>query len=752
MKLAVPNLKTLDYKQLGIDHGEKLAIGIVGLLLLFVLWSTRWAKPIAETPAELIEEAKSTDETIKKQPWPEADGKLLKTGMDLKGRATALLTPLELSPWVLPIALNKPYHPDRTLITKPKWLAVKNLIADAQAVDLEMDPKVERLKEGFQKLKKVDPSKEKAKKSDKKDKEPEDKPEIPEELRRTSGGQDQAGGPGGGLGLGGMGRMGGMGGMGGRIGFGGGGRGAGRGDTVENRGKRQGRRRKKSSEDTSDDALAQQAKKEKEKPVGRGYHVVAVRGVFPLREQVTEMVRALGNSVSRHDAQEAIQMHDFMLERQIALPGPDPWRGKWEPVDRESTLEMFHNDIFNFAAETVSDGIVDRHICMPLPIRLIGEWGRLATHPDVKDFVLSPDEVQTQLEYQRKVIEKMQEEDKKKKKSVDTGGFVQFTDDPRKVQKRGAAAGVDENSKPILQQILDDLAKAPKDRPNEEQINAKLTDYITKHATPQDHLLLFRYVDFNVEPGKIYRYRVKLVVENPFKGKHAEEVSDPSLIEGPTRETEFSEPTRPVYVPEDAKFFVTHVDAHAGHSQLPFAKVDLYQWFASTGTVVNKDITAQIGQVLGGLHIASVLNPAEGVSERERVPFNTSDALVDVAQGFSLDPGLHKDLLSEIAASETKDKTEPKKASDKERKTGTMVPDVLVYVDSNGALRVIDALDQEEDHQKEKQRYNFQNGQWEDLTKPAEDKGGRGRFGGGKRQRRGGRGGVGPGAGNNAGN
>ena len=28
MKLAVPNLKTLDYKQLGIDHGEKLAIAI----------------------------------------------------------------------------------------------------------------------------------------------------------------------------------------------------------------------------------------------------------------------------------------------------------------------------------------------------------------------------------------------------------------------------------------------------------------------------------------------------------------------------------------------------------------------------------------------------------------------------------------------------------------------------------------------------------------------------------------------------
>jgi hypothetical protein len=542
-----------------------------------------------------------------------------------------------------------------------------------------------------------------------------------------------------------------MGGMGG--GRGGMGRGGMSGEIVENRGKRQGRRRKKGSEeDTSDDAVAKEKKKEKEKPVGRGYHVVAVRGVFPLREQVTELAGKMGTGYSRQNAQELIQLRDFKLERQTALPGPDPWRGKWEPVDRESTLEMFHNDIFSFVPEPVSDGIVDRHICMPLPIRLIGEWGRLATHPDVHDFVLSPDEVQAQLEYQRKVIEKMQEEDKKKHIKDDKGGFAGFTNDGRKVQKRGAASEAEENAKPIQQQILDELAKAPKDRPSQDDINRKLTDYITKHATPQDHLLLFRYVDFYVEPGKIYRYRVRLVVENPFKNRHAEEVKDPSLIEGDTRETEVSEPTPPVYVPEDAKFFVTHVVGHAGRNSLPWAKVDLYQWFASTGTVVNKEITAQIGQVLGGLQIAAVLNPAEGVAEKEKVPFNTNDALVDVAAGFSLDPGLHKDLLSEIASSETKDKTEPKKAADKERKTGTMVPDVLVFVDANGALRVIDALDQEEDHQREKQRYTFQNGQWEDLTKPADDKVGKGRYGGGRKQKRGGKGGPGAGAGASVGN
>ncbi|HET6328959.1 MAG TPA: hypothetical protein VFG04_30020 [Planctomycetaceae bacterium] len=742
MKLAVPNLKTLDYKQLGIDHGEKLAIAIIGLLLAFVLWSTRWKQPIAESPPELVERAVGAEDKIKKQAWPKGEVDLLKTGADLHGRATALLTPLEFSPWILPIPLNKPYHPDRTLISRPKWLAVKDLLADAQVVDLEMDPKIPRLNDGFKKMKKEEKP-DKAKKNDKKEQEPEEKSDVPDDLKRTGGGEGGGlKGFGGGMGFGG-GKRGGMGGM-----SGGGRKGKDPGERVENKGKRRGRKRKKAGED---DAAAEEraAKREKEKPVGRGYHIVSVRGVFPLREQVAEMMHAMGNAVTRHEAQENIQFRDFKLERQVAKPGPEPWSGPWEPVNREATLEMFHNDVYSFSAETVSDGIIDNHICMPLPVRLIGEWGRLATHPAVKEFALSPEEVQTQLEYQRKVIEKLQAEKKTKDDKIDKHGFAEFTSNTRKPpRKRGAAAEVDENSKPIEQQILDDLAKAPKDRPTEEAINDKLKDYIAKHATPQDHLLLFRYVDFNVEPGKIYRYRVKLVVENPFHNLHAEQVSDPSLLENETLDTEYSEPTRPVYVPEDAKFFVARADARPGRSSLPNAEVDLYQWFASTGTVVNQKITAQIGQLIGGLKPARVLNPALDTADTERVPFSTNDALVDIAPGFSLEPGLHRDLISEIASSDTKDKSEPKEkksAVDKDRKGGSMVPDVLVFVDENGALRMIDGLDQEEDHQIAKQRYAVQNEQYGDLTNQDDDKGGKlgiGGFGGspgGSKKKRGGR-------------
>jgi hypothetical protein len=738
--MKMPNLKTLDYKQLGIDHGEKLAIGVVALLVAWVLWSTRWSKPIAQAPAELVADATSTDEKIKTQPWPATEAAKYKTGDDLKGDVVALLKPLELSPWLLPMQMNKPYHPDRTLITKPKWLAVSDLRADAQAVDLEMDPKLARLDDGFKKLKREDTTKEKAKKGDNKDKEEEPKKTDDfEEFKRTSGGGGgDAGGPGfGGISLGGRG--------GGRIG----GRsrpGSGGGARVENIGKRK-RRGKKGAEEPEDDTLTKQ-KKETPKPVGRGYHVVSVRGVFPLREQVAELMRVMGNSVSRREAQDLIQMHDFKLERQTARSGPDPWGGPWEPVDRESTIEMFRSDILSFAPEQVDAGLIDSHICMPLPTRLVGDWGRLATHPALKEFELSADEVQAQLDYQKKVIEKMRADELKKDSKTDKAGFAEFTNNLHKVSKTALGPG-SEQDKPIQQQILDELRKKEKERASEDQINQKLIDYITKHASPQDHLLLFRFVDFNVEPGKIYRYRVKLVLNNPFQSRHAEEVADPSLIEGKTRETDdWSLATRPVYVPEDAKFFVTHVDAHPGRTTLPSAKVDLFQWFASTGTVVNREVTAQIGQVLGGLHIADVLDPAQHTYEKERVPFNTNDALVDVSQGFGLDPTVHGTFLGEINAAESKDKDakEKKTATEAERRTTTVVPDVLVFVDRNGALRVIDGLDQQEDHQRERARYNFEKSQWDELTaSPDDDKStrGKGRMGGGKGRRgRSGKGGA----------
>src|SRR5262249_48185195 len=75
------------------------------------------------------------------------------------------------------------------------------------------------------------------------------------------------------------------------------------------------------------------------KSSGRGYRFVAIRGVFPLRAQVEELMRATGSSPGElKGAQELVQLHDFRLERQTAQPGTNPWTGPWEVVDREPVI------------------------------------------------------------------------------------------------------------------------------------------------------------------------------------------------------------------------------------------------------------------------------------------------------------------------------------------------------------------------------------------------------------------------------
>ena len=179
-------------------------------------------------------------------------------------------------------------------------------------------------------------------------------------------------------------------------------------------------------------------------------------------------------------------------------------------------------------------------------------------------------------------------------------------------------------------------------------MNDQLAEFVRTRATPVDHYVLFRYLDFKVEPGKTYRYRVKLIVANPFSDRRVEEVTDPSIIEGAERETEYSEPTAPVTVKEDAQFFVKRIDSRPGRPSLPYAEMDIFQWFAETGTVVNKTLQTQIGQILGGRKSADVLRPSEDVFEPESVLFSTKDALVDVRPGFVLDASLHKDNLGQV--------------------------------------------------------------------------------------------------------
>ena len=60
---------------------------------------------------------------------------------------------------------------------------------------------------------------------------------------------------------------------------------------------------------------------------------------------------------------------------------------------------------------------------------------------------------------------------------------------------------------------------------------------------------LFRCFDFSVQPGRTYRYRVRLVLNNPNYNVGAQYLANAALAKGATRPSPWSDPSSEVNVP-----------------------------------------------------------------------------------------------------------------------------------------------------------------------------------------------------------
>lgn len=73
---------------------------------------------------------------------------------------------------------------------------------------------------------------------------------------------------------------------------------------------------------------------------------------------------------------------------------------------------------------------------------------------------------------------------------------------------------------------------------------------------PEAEFYLLRFFDFNVEPGKSYRYRVQLGLTNPNFEVDAKYLDDPAQAKKPVLTTDWSEPTAVVSVPRESYMLV----------------------------------------------------------------------------------------------------------------------------------------------------------------------------------------------------
>src|SRR5690606_30372569 len=140
-------------------------------------------------------------------------------------------------------------------------------------------------------------------------------------------------------------------------------------------------------------------------------------------------------------------------------------------------------------------------------------------------------------------------------------------------------------------------------------------------ASVEGELLLFRYLDFSVDPGKTYRYRVRFVLNNPNFGKRIADAGGfQHVVEGETRVTPWSNETAPVRVAEEVRYFLADVREQNGRV-LPTARMDVFQWDTEHGTTMNDVFEVKMGQRISDEVETTVIDPAQQLYEQQKYKF-----------------------------------------------------------------------------------------------------------------------------------
>ena len=147
---------------------------------------------------------------------------------------------------------------------------------------------------------------------------------------------------------------------------------------------------------------------------------------------------------------------------------------------------------------------------------------------------------------------------------------------------------------------------------------------------------LFRFFDFSAEPGKRYRYRVRLFLKNPNEGVEARYLEDAKLAQQSFRYTEPSAPTEPASVPNDGTLIAGTYKPPAGPVEAA-ANVVLTQFIEQGGRTAIKELPqlfrGQLANISTKAAEAMIIEDETGELQPsdESVKFQNNLMLLDVS-------------------------------------------------------------------------------------------------------------------------
>lgn len=792
-------LKGLNFKKMLLEHGEKIGLVVVGVVVLLGLLGARW-NSYDGYPGEMKKKVSDGKAEFARHTWPEEEKQqfIVKPSEtpkqvvhdNLREQYSIADFQFSTKPFKSPYAHNEP-------LREPKWSVLQEPLANSGRVLIAInDPNAEKLLEEQQQNQQLNPDG--------------STPNAPTEdstrdeflTRRPSATSLEGGGlPGTSLGHGGGGRPGG--GHGGAAGAagGGGGHGAGGGGGHGGGGAKKGKGGRRSGGNSlmainPADAAASMQEMMAESmggmlgsgmyggglygsgfaatQMGRGFHYVSVRAIFPIRDQLSHVATA--TNLPQGIAAQVFEILDYEIERQTLQPATDTW-SEWEPVDISVTQDVLEKISIGPEADVVASQVTDPAMTMPLPARISGLWRNDATHPRISKFTLTTEQIQQEREFNELMLKKLEDEQKdlppapaEKKgwshiqasgnalrsaafggaggeygEMVGMGGLSgmgggqaasamaassmamqnmyrsrggsQAGHGGAASAMAGMAAGMGGSAGMYpagganaqgKDQLKEFLKQAPEER------RASLEKYIKEMATVRGELLLFRYIDFSVEPGQTYRYRMRLTFRNPNFGRRPSDAgNDPSVVEGETRKSEWSEPTVATYVEKDQRYYVADVKSSPGKS-FPTPRLNVFQWDTTLGSLQNAAVDVALGQTVGGKAKTKVLDPAKSTFEEKDYVFQSNDFAVDALPDISIDSAAHPDIAPPGGGS----------------RGDLKLNEQVLVATSEGRLAVIDpvALKTQEDEQKS--NYKIQSENYSHLEQSAAGSGLGGDLGG----------------------
>ncbi len=156
------------------------------------------------------------------------------------------------------------------------------------------------------------------------------------------------------------------------------------------------------------------------------------------------------------------------------------------------------------------------------------------------------------------------------------------------------------------------------------------TDSGPEEQTDAD-LIMVRALDYTVEPGKTYRYRVRVRVANPNYQRQ-------DVAPGVDTETEFlvgpwSEITEMVRVPADVSLYAMRPSTTSNAFSAEAVNFDVIAWSPETGRLAVRNFAAGPGEFVGKRSSTQVAVEGEEDPQSEVIDFNSRQLVVETSGG-----------------------------------------------------------------------------------------------------------------------